>query len=158
SGVTLAKKLKEKYPARPLIVSTTTMTGQVVARERMPFADAVIYFPLDWAFAVRRALDAVRPSIVIVLETEAWPNFLREAKKRNVPVIFIGGRVSERSFQRYQKLFGAVGFYLRPFLRSVLANASAFLMQSEKDAERVRTLGAPADRVRVTGNLKYDQA
>src|SRR5437879_6378426 len=103
SGVTLAKKLKEKYPERPLIVSTTTITGQAVARERMPFADAVIYFPLDWAFAVRRALDAVRPSVVIVLETEIWPNFLREAKKREVPVLFVGGRVSERSFERYQK-------------------------------------------------------
>ena len=158
SGVTLAKKLKEKYPERPLIVSTTTMTGQAVARERMAFADAVIYFPLDWAFAVRRALDAVRPSVVIVLETEIWPNFLREATKRDVPVIFVGGRVSERSFERYQKFFGVFGFYLRPFLRRVLSNAAVFLMQSEKDAERIRALGAPTERVRVAGNLKYDQA
>src|SRR5262249_30064708 len=79
SGVTLAKKLKEKYPQRRLVVSTTTATGQSVARERMPFADAVIYFPLDWASAVRRAMDAVRPAVVIVLETEIWPNFLRGA-------------------------------------------------------------------------------
>src|SRR6267143_4518460 len=76
SGVTLARRLKEAYPDRPLIVSTTTITGQALARERMPFADAVIYFPLDWAFSVRRALDAVRPSVVLVLETEIWPNFL----------------------------------------------------------------------------------
>src|SRR5215813_6095750 len=102
SGITLAKKLKEKYPERPLIVSTTTMTGQAVARERIPFADAVIYFPLDWAFAVRRALEAVKPSLVVVLETEIWPNFLCEAKKRGVPVVFVSGRVSGRSFARYQ--------------------------------------------------------
>jgi len=158
SGVTLAKKLKEKYPERPLIVSTTTMTGQAVARERMPFADAVIYFPLDWAFAVRRALDAVQPSVVIVLETEIWPNFLREAKRREVPVVFVSGRVSERSVARYQKWFSVLAFYLRPFLRSALANAAAFLMQSEKDAERLRALGAPSERVQVAGNLKYDQA
>src|SRR5882724_7881992 len=156
SGVTLARRLKEKYPGRPLIVSTTTMTGQALARERMSFADAVIYFPLDWAFAVRKALDAVRPAMVIVLETEIWPNFLRLARKRGVPVIFVGGRVSERSFVRYQKWLGVAGFYLRPFLRRALGDAAGFLMQSEKDAERVRALGAPAEGVRVGGNLKYD--
>jgi len=69
-------------PHRALILSTTTNTGQALARERMPFADAVIYYPLDWAFCVRRALDAVRPSAVLVLETEIWPNFLREAGRR----------------------------------------------------------------------------
>jgi 3-deoxy-D-manno-octulosonic-acid transferase len=158
SGVTLARKLKQTYPERPLIVSTTTMTGQAVARERMPFADAVIYFPLDSAFAVRRVLEAVQPSVVVVLETEIWPNFLREAKKRDVPVLFVGGRISERSFARYHKFLRAFGFYLQPFLRRVLSSAAAFLMQSEKDAERIRALGAPADRVRVAGNLKYDQA
>jgi len=156
SGVTLARRLKERYPGRPLIISTTTMTGQALARERMSFADAVIYFPLDWAFAVRKALDAVRPAAVIVLETEIWPNFLRLARRRGVPVVFVGGRISERSFARYQKWFGVVGFYLRPFLRRALGDAAGFLMQSEKDAERVRALGAPAERVRVGGNLKYD--
>src|SRR5882724_4334833 len=156
SGVTLARRLKEKYPGRPLIISTTTMTGQALARERMSFADAVIYFPLDWVFAVRKALDAVRPAVVIVLETEIWPNFLRLARKRGVPVIFVGGLVSERSFVRYQKWLGVAGFYLRPFLRRALGDAAGFLMQSEKDAERVRALGAPAERVRVGGNLKYD--
>ncbi len=156
SGVTLARRLKEAYPERPLIVSTTTMTGQALARERIPFADAIIYFPLDWAFCVRRALTAVRPSLVLVLETEIWPNFLREAGRRKIPVVFVSGRISDRSFARYQNYLGVFGSLLRPFLRSALSNASAFLMQSEKDAERVRALGAPADRVQVSGNLKYD--
>ena len=156
SGVTLARRLKEAYPERPLIVSTTTMTGQTLARERMPFADAIIYFPLDWAFCVRRALEAVRPSIVLVLETEIWPNFLREAGRRKIPVVFVSGRISDRSFARYQNYLGVFGFFLRPFLRNALSNASAFLMQSAKDAERVRALGAPVDRVQVSGNLKYD--
>jgi 3-deoxy-D-manno-octulosonic-acid transferase len=156
SSITLARRLKEAYPHRPLIVSTTTNTGQALARERMLFADAVIYFPLDWAFCVRRALDAVRPSVVLVLETEIWPNFLREAGRRKIPVLFVSGRISDRSFARYQSYLGVFGFFLRPFLRNVLSNASAFLMQSEKDADRVRSLGAPADRVRVSGNLKYD--
>ena len=156
SSITLARRLKEAYPNRPLIISTTTQTGQALARERMPFADAIIYFPLDWAFCVRRALDAVRPSVVLVLETEIWPNFLREARQRKIPVLFVSGRISDRSFARYQSYLGVFGFFLRPFLRNALSNASAFLMQSEKDAERVQTLGAPAERVQVSGNLKYD--
>src|SRR6202521_1065793 len=156
SSVTLARRLKETYPDRPLVLSTTTNTGQALARERMQFADAVIYFPLAWAFCVRRALDAVRPSVVLVLETEIWPNFLREAGRRKIPVLFVSGRISDRSFARYQSYLGVFGFFLRPFLRNALSNASAFLMQSEKDADRLRALGAPADRVRVSGNLKYD--
>jgi 3-deoxy-D-manno-octulosonic-acid transferase len=156
SGISLARRLKEAFPNRPLIVSTTTQTGWALARERMPFADAVIYFPLDWTFCVRRAFDAVGPSVVLVLETEIWPNFLREAGERKVPILFVSGRVSDRSFARYQRYLGVFGFFLRPFLREALSNASAFLMQSEKDADRLRVLGAPADRVRVSGNLKYD--
>jgi len=156
SGITLARRLKEAYPNRPLIVSTTTQTGQALARERMPFADAVIYFPLDWAFCVRRALDAVRPSAVLVLETEIWPNFLREAGRRKIPVLFVSGRISDRSFASYQSYLGVFGFFLRPFLKNVLSNTSAFLMQGEKDADRIRALGAPPHRVRVSGNLKYD--
>jgi 3-deoxy-D-manno-octulosonic-acid transferase len=156
SSVALARRLKEAYPNRPLVVSTTTVTGQSLARERLQFADAVFYFPLDWSFCVRRALRAVRPSLIVVLETEIWPNFLRETCRQSIPVLFVSGRISDRSFARYQRYLGRFGFFLRPFLRSALANASAFLMQSEKDAERLRALGAPTDRVSVSGNLKYD--
>ncbi len=156
SGITLARQLKATYPERPLIVSTTTISGQALARERLSFADAVIYFPLDWSFCVRRALDAVRPSLVLLVETEIWPNFLRECGRREVPVLFVSGRISDRSFARYQRYLGAFGLFLRPFLKSVLSHANSYLMQSEKDAERIRALGAPADRVQVSGNLKYD--
>ena len=156
SAVTLARRLKEAYPQRPLVVSTTTMTGQALARERMSFADAVIYFPLDWGFCVRRALQAVRPALLLVIETEIWPNFLRAAGTRKIPVLFVSGRISDRSFERYGKYFGVFGFYLRPLLKSALANAGAFLMQSEKDAERMKALGGPPERVFVSGNLKYD--
>jgi len=157
AGVALAKRLKEAYPQRPLVISTTTITGQQVARERMPFADTVFYFPLDWAFCMRRVMDAVKPAVVVVLETEIWPNFLREAGRRRVPVIFTSARISDRSFARFEKWFRILGFYLRPLLVSALSNAAVFLMQTESDAERLRALGAPADRVKVSGNLKYDQ-
>jgi len=156
AGLTLARRLKEEYPDRPLVISTTTNTGQALARERIPFADAVFYFPLDWRFCVRRALDAVQPSLVLILETEIWPNFLREGGLRKVPVLFVSGRISERSFARFRSYIGAFGFFLSPFLEDALSYASAFLMQSEKDAERIRAVGAPGDRVRVSGNLKYD--
>lgn len=156
SGLALGRRLKEAYPQRPLIVSTTTITGQALARERMPFADAVIYFPLDWTFCVRRALKIIRPAMVVVLETEIWPNFLRECGRRRIPVVFVSGRISDRSFARFQNFCGTFGFFLRPFFRNALSHASAFLMQTEKDAERMRAYGAPADRVRISGNLKYD--
>ena len=156
SSVTLARRLKDAYPQRPLIVSTTTITGHSLAKERMPFADAVVYFPLDWAFCVRRVLNAVKPSVVLILETEIWPNFLREAGRRKIPVLLVSGRISDRSFARWQSYLSAFGFYLKPFLKSALANPTAFLMQTEQDADRIRALGAPSDRIVVSGNLKYD--
>jgi 3-deoxy-D-manno-octulosonic-acid transferase len=156
AGLTLAKRLKEEFPERPLMVSTTTITGQALAKERMPFADAVIYFPLDWVFCAKRALAAVRPALVVVLETEIWPNFLRQASRSAVPVIFVSGRISDRSFARSQTWLTLAGIYLRPFLKDALGQAAGFWMQSEKDAERVKALGAPAEKVRVGGNLKYD--
>ncbi len=156
AGATLAKRLKDAHPDRPLVISTTTITGQALAKERFPFADAIIYFPLDWSSCVKRVMDRVKPAIVIVLETEIWPNFLRVARQRSVPVLFLSGRISERSFARYQKMFSWFGFYLRPFLKSALANAAVFLMQTDRDAKRLRELGAPPEKVFVSGNLKYD--
>ena len=156
AGVALAKRLKEQFPNRHLVVSTTTMTGQALAKERMASADAVIYFPLDWTFCARRALSAVKPAIVVILETEIWPNFLRVASERGVPVAFVSGRISDRSFARSQSWLSLFGFYLRPFWKDALGRAAGFWMQSEKDAERVKAMGAPAARVHVGGNLKYD--
>jgi len=116
----------------------------------------VMYFPLDWASSVRRALEAVKPAIVVVLETEIWPNFLRLASERGIPVVFVSGRISDRSFARSQSWLSLCGFYLRPFWKDALSRAAGFWMQSEKDAERVKALGAPAARVHIGGNLKYD--
>jgi 3-deoxy-D-manno-octulosonic-acid transferase len=156
AGVTLAKRLKEEFPERPLVVSTTTITGQALAKERMTFADAVIYFPLDWQFCVRRVLAALKPDLVVVMETEIWPNFLRVASESRVPVVFVSGRISDRSFARSQSWSSLLGFYLRPFWKDALGRAAGFWMQSEKDAGRLRALGAPTEKVRVGGNLKYD--
>ena len=148
----LARKLKEQFPGRRLVISTTTPTGQAMARERVTFADAIFYFPLDWPGPVARAFRAVQPALVVIVETEIWPNFLRAARRRRVPVVFVNGRISERSFTRTRRFHGVVG----GFVERVLADADAYLMQSTDDARRIRLLGAPTERVEVTGNLKYD--
>jgi 3-deoxy-D-manno-octulosonic-acid transferase len=154
----LAEQLKKKFPQRRLVVSTTTVTGQKIARERMPFADAVFYFPLDWRGPVRRALAAARAAAVIIVETEIWPNFLRECRRAGVPVIFVNGRLSERSFRGYGRALSYSAGALAGFLKKVLSDAALFLMQSKEDAARLIALGAPGERVLVTGNLKYDLA
>jgi 3-deoxy-D-manno-octulosonic-acid transferase len=156
AALPLVRQVKERYPSRRLVVSTTTKTGQSLARERMPFADAVFYFPLDWKGPVRRCLAAVRPSAILIVETEIWPNFLRECRRAGVPVAFVNGRLSERSFRGFRRaLFFSLGT-LRSFLKRILNDASLFLMQSEQDAARMLALGADRERVVVTGNLKYD--
>jgi len=154
----LAEQLKSKFPRRRLVVSATTITGQKIARERMPFVDAVFYFPLDWRGPVRRALAAARPAMVIIVETEIWPNFLRECRRADVPVIFVNGRLSERSFRGYGRALAYSAGALAGFLKKVLSDATLFLMQSKEDAARLIALGAPTERVLVTGNLKYDLA
>lgn len=157
AALPLARKLKERFPERRLVFSTTTETGQQLARERLNFADAVLYFPLDWMIALRRTFRAVRPAIVVILETEIWPNFLRFARRQGVPVIFVNGRLSERSFRRYQRAFGLGGIFLRNFLARVLDDAALYLMQTREDADRLLALGAKPEKVLVSGNLKYDQ-
>lgn len=152
AALPMARQLKEQFPARRLVISTTTPTGQAMARERATMADAVFYFPLDWPGPVARAFRAVRPALVVIVETEIWPNFLRHARRSGVPVVFVNGRLSERSFLRYRPFLGMIG----GFMEKVLAGVDLFLMQSTDDARRVKLLGAPTSRVEVTGNLKYD--
>jgi 3-deoxy-D-manno-octulosonic-acid transferase len=154
----LAQQLKKRFPQLRLVVSTTTVTGQKIARERMPFADAVFYFPLDWSGPVRRALGAARAAAVIIVETEIWPNFLRQCRRAQVPVIFVNGRLSERSFRGYGRALSYSAGALAGFLKKVLGDATLFLMQSEEDAARLIALGAPGERVLVSGNIKYDVA
>jgi 3-deoxy-D-manno-octulosonic-acid transferase len=152
----LAKQLKQRYCERRLVISTTTATGQKLARERMQFADAIFYFPLDWRGPVRRALNTVRPAAVVIVETEIWPNFLRECRRMGVPVIFVNGRLSEKSFRSFLRAITFSGGALRGFLKRILNDATLFLMQGEEDASRLLKLGADAQRIVVAGNMKYD--
>jgi 3-deoxy-D-manno-octulosonic-acid transferase len=149
AALPLARSLKERFPERRLAISTTTETGQALACERMNFADAVFYFPLDLPGAVRRALRAVRPELIVVMETEIWPNYLRAAREAGAAVAYVNGRLSDRSFQHFR-------WAPESFRRRVFGDARLYLMQSEEDAKRAVALGAPRDRVIAAGNLKYD--
>jgi 3-deoxy-D-manno-octulosonic-acid transferase len=145
----LARALLARYPDHALVVSTTTLTGQRVAREAFAEdASLVFYFPFDWKWSVRRALRAVNPSAVLVMETELWPRFFRECRRARVPVALANGRVSEKSFGRYR--------LIRFFIRRVLSDLSLAAMQTEADAARVRSLGLAPEKIRVTGNVKFD--
>jgi 3-deoxy-D-manno-octulosonic-acid transferase len=158
AALSFARCLKERFPRWRLVVSTTTATGQKLAHERMAFADAVFYFPFDWNGPVRRAFRAVRPGVIVVLETEIWPNLLRHARKTGVPVVFVNGRLSDKSFRGFTRAVKASGGVLGNFLRRILNDATLYIVQSHQDASRLMALGAAADRVLVSGNMKYDMA
>lgn len=139
--------IRDRFTGHRIVVSTTTPTGRGLAVERKD-VDRVVYFPLDLPSAVRRSLDRIRPELVMMAETEIWPNFLRQCGIRNIPVVMVNGRISDKSFPRY--LRG------RRWLRRVLDGYRLLGMQSDDDARRIRELGAAPERVAVFGNLKYD--
>ena len=144
----LIKALKKECPNDNYVISTLTSTGQVTARRIVPDARAFIYFPLDFSCVVGRVLDTIKPKLLIITETELWPNFIREAKKRMIPIIVANGRISTNSFGRYKKV--------KFLMKRVLENIDVFLMQSHVDAARIIALGANPATVTVTGNLKFD--
>jgi 3-deoxy-D-manno-octulosonic-acid transferase len=143
----VVEELKTRLPGWRVVVSTTTDTGQKLARGR--FGDHnVFYFPLDLPFAVRPYLQALRPRLMVLAESEFWPNLLRLARASGAAVAVVNARVSDRSLPRYLRF--------RKSLRRVLANVELFLAQSEEDARRLVQMGAPPDRVHVSGNLKFE--
>jgi 3-deoxy-D-manno-octulosonic-acid transferase len=145
----LVERLRQELPHHALVVSTVTLTGQKLARDLFRNQAArVFYFPFDWRWSVRRALEVVSPAVVLVMETELWPNFLLECKKREIPVALVNGRISRKSFGRYVRI--------KFFLRRVLACLNLAVMQSERDAERIRELGMNGERVFTAGNLKFE--
>jgi 3-deoxy-D-manno-octulosonic-acid transferase len=143
----LVARLRNFHPEWQVVISTTTDTGYDEAKKR--FAGVpVIFWPLDFSWAVRRSLREVRPDLVVLAEGEMWPNFLLAARQVDVPVAVINGRMSPRSLGRYRKLARLV--------RPLLTRIDLFAMQNEAYAANMRLLGAPAERVLVTGNIKYD--
>jgi 3-deoxy-D-manno-octulosonic-acid transferase len=143
----LISRLRKQFPERRVFISTTTATGQALARQRFG-EENVFYFPLDFAFAIRPYLRALRPALVVVAETEFWPNFLRLAKASGAQIAVVNARISDRSLPRYMRF--------RRLLRRALVSIDVLLAQSEEDKRRLFAIGALPERVQVSGNLKFD--
>ena len=141
-------ELQSRSPDAEIILTTTTSTGHAVARAKFPNI-IVCYFPLDFSWAVRRALARIQPTQIVLVELELWPNFLRAAQQNGIPVSLINGRLSEKSFRGYSR----ARWLLRPLLQSF----ELLAIQNETYAQRFLALGAPAERVHVTGSAKFDR-
>jgi 3-deoxy-D-manno-octulosonic-acid transferase len=143
----LIYQLRVRLPGYRIVVSTTTDTGQKLARDRFG-AKNVFYFPIDLGFAIRPYLDALRPQLIVIAETEFWPNFLRLAKSAGARIVVVNARISDRSWRGYRRLHW--------WLPKVIQNVDLFLAQTQDDSRRLIDIGAPGSRVAVTGNLKFD--
>lgn len=150
SASSLISLLHERFSKEKIVVSTVTSTGNSVARRIFPKSIRVIYLPLDLSFVVRRALSNVCPKLFILTETEIWPNLILELKKRKIPIALINGRISDKSFRGYE----IAKFLFRPLLSSI----DLFCMRTLDDASKVIKLGAPKEKVKVTGSTKFDLA
>jgi len=145
----LVEELQRRFPKHKIFISTTTDTGQALARKRFG-DDRVFYFPMDFAFAIRPYLRALRPQMVVIAETEFWPNFMRLTHASGARIAVVNARISDRSLPRYRRF--------RSLIRAVLANVDLFLAQTPQDASRLRDIGANEKDIRVSGNLKFDMA
>src|SRR5258708_559901 len=143
----LVEELRRRSPGHRIFVSTTTDTGQALARKRFG-EENVFYFPMDFRFAIRPYLRALCPEMVVIAETEFWPNFIPLAHAGGARIAVVNARISDRSWPRYWRFRGLI--------RRLLAHVDLFLAQTADDAGRLRDIGAPSERVRVTGNLKFD--
>ena len=147
SAAALLRRIKARWPERKLLLSTVTATGRQTGWENLPHVDAVTYLPLDLPWLVSRSLRCLRPEVIIVLETEIWPNFIHAAHRQRIPLVVLSGRLSPRGaalFKRFQGLF-----------RPALERVSAFGMQDDENAARLLDLGVDPARVTVTGSLKH---
>ncbi|HKR22032.1 MAG TPA: 3-deoxy-D-manno-octulosonic acid transferase [Pyrinomonadaceae bacterium] len=145
----LVDQLKRQFPHHALVVSTITRTGQKLAHDVFGAqAEQIFYFPFDWRWTARRALRTINPDVVLIMETELWPNFLRECESREIPVALVNGRISRQSFRRYS--------FIKFFLKRMLRSLTVAVMQSDVDAGRLSNLGMPAEKLHTAGNLKFD--
>ncbi len=146
----LVNSILKNFPEYRLVVSTTTKTGQELAKKVFETqAELVFYFPFDWKFSVRRALRKIKPSVVLLMETELWFNFLRLTSKSGAQIAIVNGRLSEKSFARYS--------WIKNTMRRVLHYVDLALMQGRGDAKRLIELGIRSGKVKITGNIKFDQ-
>ncbi len=145
----IVREMRKTHPNEVIIVSVVTATGFRMAHQIIKGADGILYFPLDLPYLTDRILTIVKPRAIVLVETEIWPNFLRIAARKNIPVMMMNGRISRRSSSRYRMITF--------FTRRVLSTIYVFCMQSRIDAQYIIDIGADPNKVIVTGNTKYDQ-
>ncbi len=145
---TLVDALQQSLPEYEIVLSTTTGTGQAVAKRTYP-GHKIFYFPFDFSWSVGRVFAAIRPDLVILVELEIWPNFLQEAQRRRIPVAVVNGRITEKSYRGYR--------LVRGWLFDPIGKIGTFCVQTERYADRFRRLGIPTEHIHVTGSVKYDQ-
>ncbi len=145
----LIRKMKEEFHSFKIVLTTMTQAGKETAQKNLPGVDRILYFPFDHPVILNRAFRTLSPSLLLIAETELWPNLLRLCGEKGIPVFLFNGRISRKSFGRYRCL---KSLFKIPF-RSV----SLFLMQTEEDRRRIIEMGVPVEKTRVTGNLKFDQ-
>ncbi len=148
ASLPLVKELKAHYPGKRIVLSTITDTGQKVAKERAPEGTEIVYLPFDVPFVLNKVLKKVKPEILLIVETELWPNLLKIFKGHGIPVILLNGRISDKSFKGYKR----ISF----FIKKVLSCVDIFCMQAEEYAGRIMNLGVDSSRVQITGNFKFD--
>jgi len=144
------KALKKEFPDKKIVLSTTTYTGQEIARKNFPEADRIMYIPVDAGLCAGKVVRALRPELFITVETELWPVLSRALKKSGCKIIVLNGRISEKSFKGYKKIGS--------FMKEMLSYIDYLYMQSDADAERIKLLGAAEEKVGVMGNFKFDIA
>jgi len=149
AAMPLLKGLRRQSPESVILLTNVTETGHAIALESAD-VDLCMFFPFDFSWTVRQVLQSIKPKLVVIVETEIWPNFTRQAALQDIPMVLVNGRISDRSFPRYR--------FFRPLLRPLLRSFSAFCMQSQQDAERIVQLGASPAQVENTGNLKFDHS
>lgn len=145
----LVKQIRKEMPDRPILVSAFTVGGYNMAKQIIPEADAIIFFPLDLPFVAESMVRRIHPGVFMPVETELWPNFLRAIRERHIPVMMVNGRISEKSVKTYRYLYG--------IWDDMLNTVSRFCMQSSIDADYIAHLGADKNKIFVTGNTKFDQ-
>jgi len=148
AAIPFLKSLKKEIPETKILLSTITHTGQEIAIEKFPEADRIMYMPWDASFAVNRVVKEIKPEVFITIETELWPIVFKALRQNGTKIIVLNGRISKNSFKGYM--------FIRSFMKSVLSYVDAFCMRTDLDAQRIISMGADREKVKVSGNLKFD--
>ena len=148
-SIPLLKKIKNEFPHSRIVLTTMTSTGNETAKSHLPETNQVLFVPIDHPLILRRTINKIQPGLLLIAETELWPNLLRSCGKKGIPIILFNGRISQRSFRRY--------FRFRFFFKECLKYISLFLMQTEEDRKRIIKIGGESQKTRAVGNLKFDQ-